>query len=152
LIKDWIEEGEMTKRFLLLVLLVGLIWAPIAARAQSGEPGDCPNDSKLLNGGPTAVFGDGPGTWWGLITDGLNNAGFVDEADQVAYLNHVFGTDYDNLDDLKVFNLNLLSDTYDQNQNGFICAYELRGTRAHFDDPFINLTFFGVGDDKLSKK
>jgi len=37
------------------------------------------------------------------------------------------------------------------NQNGYVCAYELRGTRAHFDNPFINLTFFGVSDDKIGK-
>jgi hypothetical protein len=53
---------------------------------------------------------------------------------------------------LKDFNLNLLEDTFDKNQNGFICAYELRGTRAYLDDPFVNLTFFGVSDDKIPKK
>jgi len=137
---------------MLLALILGVTIGSIAVRAQSGVAGDCPNDSKLLNGGPTAVFGDGPGTWWGLVTDGLNQAGFVEEQDQVDYLNHVFGTDFDNLDDLKVFNLNLLEDTWDKNHNEFICAYELRGTRAYYDNPFINLTFFGVSDDKLPKK
>ena len=71
--------------------------------------------------------------------------------DQIDYLNHVFGTNFDNLDELKVFNLILLEETWDQNHNEFICAYELRGTRAYLDDPFINFTFFGVSDDKIRK-
>ena len=121
-------------------------------RTQSSGPGTCSNDSKLLNGGPTLVFGEGPGTWWGLVINGLNQAGFVNEQDQIDYLNQVFGTSFDTLDELKTFNLTLLEDNWDLNQNGFVCAYELRGTRAHFDDPFINLTFFGVSDDRVSKK
>ena len=32
--------------------------------------GGCPKDSKLLNGGPTSVFGEGAGTWWGLEITG----------------------------------------------------------------------------------
>jgi hypothetical protein len=133
---------------LILLLTVGAV----AVRAQSQEPGDCPNDSKLLNGGPTAVFGDGDGTWWGLIINGLNQAGIVDEQDQIDYLNHVFGKQFDYLEDLKTYNLNLLDETWDKNQNGFICAYELRGTRAYLNDPLVNLTFFGVSDDKIPKK
>jgi hypothetical protein len=124
----------------------------VAVRGQSGTPGDCPNDSKLLNGGPTAVFGDGPGTWWGLVIDGLNQAGFVKEQDQIDYLNHVFDTHFQYLEDLKDYNLDLLENTWDKNHNEFVCAYELRGTRAHFDDPFINLTFFAVSDDKIPNK
>jgi hypothetical protein len=97
------------------------------------------------------VFGDGTGTWWGLVTDGLNQTG-LDEQGQIDYLNHIFGTDFDNLNALKTYNLDLLEDAWDKNHNGFICAYELRGTRAYLDDPFDNLTFFGVSDDKIAKK
>jgi hypothetical protein len=136
---------------MVFALMLAVTVACVAVQAQSGEPGDCSNDSKLLNGGPTAVFGDGPGTWWGLVTVGLNQV-FVDEQDQVDYLNHVFGTDFQYLDDLKVYNLNLLEEAWDKNHNGFVCAYELRGTRAYYDDPFINITFFGVSDDKIPKK
>ena len=142
----------MNLRRMVFALMLALTVACVAVQAQSGEPGDCSNDSKLLNGGPTAVFGDGDGTFWGLVTDGLNQAGIVKEQDQIDYLNHVFNTSFYNLSDLKDFNLNLLEDTFDKNQNGFICAYELRGTRAYLDDPFVNLTFFGVSDDKIPKK
>jgi len=136
---------------MVFALMLAVTVACVAVQGQSGEPGDCSNDSKLLNGGPTAVFGDGPGTWWGLVTGGLNQV-FVDEQDQVDYLNHVFGTNFQYLDDLKVYNLNLLEEAWDKNHNGFVCAYELRGTRAYYDDPFINITFFGVSDDKIPKK
>jgi hypothetical protein len=142
----------MRLRIVGITLIVGGILAGVALQATpAGEPGRCPSDSKLLNGGPTRVFGDGPGTWWGLIISGLNAAGFDQEAEQIAYLNQVFGTSFDSLAELKAFNLQLISDVWDKNQNGYVCAYELRGTRAHFDDPFINLTFFGISDDKIGK-
>lgn len=141
----------MSLRRLVCALIAGAILAPVGARAQSGEPGRCPNDSKLLNGGPTLVYGEGPGTWWGLIIDGLDAAGFGTDEEKIAYLNQVFDTDLHSLNDLEIFNQNLVAEGWDANQNGYICAYELRGTRAHFDNPFLNLTFFGISDDKLSK-
>ena len=141
----------MNLRRMVFALMLA-VTACVAVQAQSGEPGDCSNDSKLLNGGPTAVFGEGDGTFWGLVIGGLNQAEIVDEQDQIDYLNHVFNTDFQYLIDIKNFNLNLLEDTFDKNHNGFICAYELRGTRAYLDDPFVNFTFFGVSDDKIRKK
>ena len=142
----------MNLRRMVFALMLALTVACVAVQAQSGEPGDCSNDSKLLNGGPTAVFGEGDGTFWGLVIGGLNQAEIVDEQDQIDYLNHVFNTDFQYLIDIKNFNLNLLEDTFDKNHNGFICAYELRGTRAYLDDPFVNFTFFGVSDDRIRKK
>jgi len=142
----------MRLRFIVITLIAGGIFGAVALRATAaGGPGSCPSDSKLLNDGPTRVFGEGPGTWWGLIINGLVAAGFDEEAEQIAYLNHVFGTSFDSLPALEAFNLQLISDNWDKNQNGYICAYELRGTRAHFDDPFINLTFFGISDDRIGK-
>ena len=141
----------MKLRHMVCTLIAGAILAPVVVRAQSGEPGRCANDSKLLNNGPTLVYGEGPGTWWGLIIGGLNSAGFTTDQEKIDYLNHVFTTDFDSLADLEIFNQDLVANNWDLNQNGWVCAYELRGTRAHFDDPFINLTFFGISDDKLSK-
>jgi len=150
----------MNLRCMLFAVILGITIGTVAVRAQSSEPGDCPNDSKLLNGGPTAVFGEGDGTWWGLVIGGLQDAEIFDQRDQINYLNHVFGTNFECpeglefqcLEDLKTYNLNLLEQTWDKNGNGFICAYELRGTRAYYDDPLINKTFFGVSDDKIPKK
>jgi hypothetical protein len=115
----------------------------------NADPGSCPRDSKLLNGGPTAVLGDGDGTWWGLIVDGLNNAGLTVEEDQVDYLSGIFGIEFENLDAAKEYNLDLLSQGWDINQNGYVCAYSLRGTRGQADDPFFNMTHFGVSDDRI---
>ena len=141
----------MKLRRMVCVLIAAAALSPVAARAQAGEAGRCSNDSKLLNGGPTEVYGEGEGTWWGLIIGGLNAAGFTTDQQKIDYLNHVFTTDFDNLDDLEKFNQNLVADNWDLNHNGWVCAYELRGTRAYFDDPFVNLTFFGISDDKLKK-
>ena len=130
--------------------IAGFLIAPAALRASG--PGSCPHDSKLLNDGPTSVFGDGPGTWWGLILDGLHAAGLDDEDEQIAYLNQVLGTAFDNLDDLRDFNLALVENGWDENGNGYVCAYELRGTRAYYDNPLLNFTFFGISDDQIKKK
>jgi len=140
-----------TTRALTALLLAGFLIAPVGLRAFA-PPGTCPHDSKLLNDGPTSVFGDGPGTWWGLILDGLQAAGLDDQDEQIAYLNQVFGTTFDNLDDLKDFNLSLVADGWDENGNGYVCAYELRGTRAYYDNPLLNLTFFGISDDRVGKQ
>jgi hypothetical protein len=142
----------MRMRFVGIALLAGSILVTVTLRANlAGEPGSCPSDSKLLNDGPTRVFGEGPGTWWGLVIDGLVAAGLDEEDDQIAYLNEVFGTTFDTLQELKEFNLQLVSDVFDKNQNGYVCAFELRGTRAYLDDPLVNITHFGVSDDKIGK-
>jgi len=130
-----------------IVIMIGVFAA--GAIQANADPGACPRDSKLLNGGPTAVYGEGDGTWWGLIIGGLNEAGLLDEEDQVAYLSGVFGIEFDSLDAAKEYNLDLLSQGFDTNQNGFVCAYSLRGTRGQADDPFFNLTHFGISDDRI---
>ena len=130
-----------------MILVIGAFAA--SAPKTNADPAACPNDSKLLNGGPTAVFGDGDGTWWGLITGGLNDAGLTDDEQKVAYLSQIFGIEFEDLDAAKQFNLDLLSQGFDSNQNGYVCAYSLRGTRGQADDPFFNLTHFGVGDDRI---
>jgi len=143
----------MCSRFVVrsLVTVVTITSFAVCASALAA-PGTCPNDSKLLNGGPTKIFGDGPGTWWGLVTNGLVAAGFVEEEDQIDYLNEIFGTSFDTLGELKVYNLQLVADTWDENGNGYVCAFQLRGTRAHFNNPYVDLTFFGITDDKVAKK
>lgn len=146
-----LQEDEMKLRHMVCAVIAGAILAPVAGLAQSGEPGRCPNDSKLLNGGPTLVYGEGPGTWWGLVTEGLDTAFDNNEAAKIAYLNNVFGTQYNSLAELEIYNQDLLSAAWDLNQNGYVCAFELRGTRAYLHDPFVNILNFGVSDDKLTK-
>jgi len=136
-------------------LAAGLVITSIALSAGAlAAPGACPNDSKLLNDGATLVHGEGPGTWWGLVMNGLVVAGFVNEADQIEYLNDVFGLDpkLATLDELETYNVQLVEDTWDQNHNGYVCAFQLRGTRAYLGNPYVDLTFFGITDDRVPKK
>jgi len=130
-----------------VVLLIGALAA--GALKANADPGACPRDSKLLNGGPTSVEGDGDGTWWALVIGGLNDAGLTSDDQKVAYLSLVFGVEFADLDDAKQFNLDLLSRGWDANQNGYVCAYSLRGTRGEADDPYFNLTHFGISDDRM---
>lgn len=143
----------MIIRCIVRSLVAAVIITSFAVCADAlAAPGACPTDSKLLNGGPTKIYGEGPGTWWGLVINGLIAAGFVDEDDQIDYLNEIFDTSFVTLDELKAYNVQLVQDTWDENHNGYVCAFQLRGTRAHFDNPYLDLTFFGVTDDRVAKK
>ena len=142
--------GSTIAIFIAVVFTIGA-FVPVQVDA---APGACPSDSKLLNAGPTLVFGEGSGTWWGLIQDGFAAAGAAldTEQEQIDYLNGLFGTNYGDLKSLKDFNLQQVSATWDQNGNGYVCAFDLRGTRAFLRDPLSQFTFFGVTDDRVSKK
>jgi hypothetical protein len=142
----------MHLRSIVRSIAIAVVLAGVAVRVDALGPGRCPNDSKLLNGGPTQVEGDGPGTWWGLVIDGLEAAGFDTDNGKIDYLNLLFGTTFTNLDDLKAYNLGLVTSGWDLNQNGYVCAFELRGTRAYSGDPLIDLTSFGISDDRVAKK
>jgi len=135
--------------FVGLGLVAGALLAPAHVRAAG--PGDCPNDSKLLNGGPTRVFGDAAGTWWALIQVGFKAAGLDTVQEQIDYLNGLFGTNYSDINLLKDFNLQQVS-TWDENGNGYVCAFDLRGRRANLRDPYSQYTFLGIADDKIAKK
>jgi hypothetical protein len=112
----------------------------------------CTSDSKLLNDGPTHVFGAGPDSYWNLIADGLQSAFGNDEAAKVQYLSDVFGQQFATLDEARDYNLQALSTAFDKNQNGLVCVYDLRGTRANFRDPYSKYTYFQISDDKIAKK
>jgi hypothetical protein len=149
---DCSTGGDMRIRRIVRSLAVAVLLTSAACADALAAPGACPNDSKLLNGGPTRISGEGPGTWWGLVVNGLVSAGFLTQADQIDYLNEIFDTDQDTLADLKAYNLQLVSDVWDGNHNGYVCAFQLRGTRAYYHNPYLDLTFFGVTDDRVAKK
>ena len=50
----------------------------------------------------------------GLIINGLVSAGFVEEDDQIDYLNEIFDTNLDTLDKLKDYNLRQVRDVWDE--------------------------------------
>lgn len=133
-----------------LCILVSI--APQRALAEVQTDATCTSDSKLLNGGPTQVFGDGAGTYWNLIEGGLQSAFGNDEAAKIQYLSGVFGQQFTTLDAARDYNLQALSTAFDKNQDGLVCVYDLRGTRANLRDPYSKYTYFSVSDDKISKK
>lgn len=126
--------------------------APQRAFAEVQTDATCTSDSKLINGGPTEVFGDAPGTYWNLIEGGLQSAFGDDEAAKIQYLSGVFGQQFTTLDAARDYNLQALSTAFDKNQDGLVCVYDLRGTRANLRDPYSKYTYFSVSDDKITKK
>jgi hypothetical protein len=125
---------------------------PQLALADVQTDARCTSDSKLLNDGPTQVFGDGPGTYWSLIEDGLQSAFGNDGAAKIQYLSGVFGQQFTTLDAARDYNLQVLSTTFDKNQDGAVCVYDLQGTRANLRDPYSRYTYFSISDDKIAKK
>ena len=142
-----LPSGILRSAAILLCVLVST--APQAAFA---EDATCTSDTKLLNDGPTQVFGTGSGTYWDLIAGGLQSAFGNDEAAKIAYLSGVFGQQFTTLDEARDFNLQALSTAFDKNQDGLVCVYDLRGTRANLRDPYSKYTYFSISDDKVSKR
>lgn len=126
--------------------------APQPAFAQVQTNATCSSDTKLLNGGPTQVFGVGPGTFWDLVAAGLQTAFGNDEAAKLQYISGVFAQPFATLDEARDYNLQAVSTGFDKNQDGLVCVYDLRGTHANLRDPYSKYTYFSVGDDKISKK
>jgi len=141
----------MRIRFAGIVLVAAAVFASHALRAaEMREPGDCPRDSKLI--GQVSVFGNEfEASWWHLIFSGMVAGGLLTETAQRDYLNGVYGTNFATLAEVRDVNLQDVSDAFDKNGNGFVCAYDLRGTRAYNGDPYFDFTWFGVSDDKIRK-
>jgi hypothetical protein len=133
-------------------LCISVSIAPQRAFAEVQTDATCTSDSKLLNGGPTEVFGDAPGAYWNLVEGGLQSAFGNDEAAKIQYLSGVFGQQFTTLDAARDYNLQALSTTFDKNQDGLVCVYDLRGTRANLRDPYSKYTYFSISDDKITKK
>jgi len=133
-------------------LCISLSVAPQPASADVRTDAKCTSDSKLLNGGPTEVFGTGLGTYWELIEGGLQSAFGNNEAAKIEYLEGVFGQQFATLDEARDYNLQTLSTAFDNNQDGLVCVYDLRGTRANLRDPYSKYTYFSISDDKIAKK
>lgn len=139
----------MRLRRVSLALVAGAILASVALHATPMRaPGSCSRDSKLI--GPVSVWGDQfEASWWRLIYNGMIAGGLTTADQQRDYLRGVFGVPFATLDEARIYNLQSVSDGFDKNHNGYVCAYDLRGTRAHIDDPLFNYTWFGVSDDKI---
>jgi hypothetical protein len=130
--------------------LVGSVFMAVVLAASvtlQADPDNCPRDTKLI--GQVSVFGDETeASWWQLIYNGMVAFGYTTDIEQRDYLNGVFGTTFDTLAEVRLFNLQGISDAFDKNGNGFVCAYDIRGNRAWNTDPLFEFTWFGVSDDK----
>jgi len=119
----------------------------VVTSANGTGPQSCQSDSKLI--GRVSTFGDeNEPSWWRLIYNGMIAGGLTTSNAQRDYLNGVFGTSFATLAEVRLFNLQEVSDSFDKNHNGFVCAFELRGTRAYNTDPLFDYTWFGISDDK----
>jgi hypothetical protein len=116
---------------------------PIAAVATAGGPGPqaCMPDAKLI-GRFAASTADAPGTWWRLTKDRFDALGVTDYK---AALESFYGRSFTTLDAAIQFLIDGVA-SWDANGNGYVCAFEVRGTRAYLG---INaLYLLGIADDK----
>jgi hypothetical protein len=86
-----------------------------------------------------------------LSRNSLVAAGFTTDAALKAKLEQISGTEYSSLA-AAVEALVAGARSWDKNGNGWACAYELRGTRAYSGEPLINEIFYGISDDRVTKK
>ena len=113
-----------------------------ASATSSGQgPQACLPDSKLI-GRIAASTADAPGTWWRLTKDRFDALGVTDYK---AALEGFYGQTFATLDDAIQFLIAGVA-SWDANGNGYVCAYEVRGTRAGLGD--LAAFLLGIADDK----
>jgi hypothetical protein len=142
----------MRLRLVGIALVAGVVFASVVLQATPAGPDVCPRSSHLIGQVSVSSVSTTYGTsWWSLIYKGMVDYGFLTDDEQRDYLNGVFGTSYDTLEGVRAFNLQSVADGFDKNQNQFVCAYDLQGTRAYNTDPLFDYTWFAVSDDKIRK-
>ncbi len=117
--------------------------AVIARSAVGTGSADCVPNARLI-GRVSLSTADAPGTWWRLTREGLDAAGLTDYK---AAIEGFFGRPFTSQAEAVSF---LVAQVVarDINENGYVCAYSLRGVRTSLGDPEYALTLFGVRDDK----
>ena len=104
-------------------------------------PQACTPDVKLI-GRFAASTADAPGTWWRLTKDRFDALGVTDYK---AALEGFYGRSFNTLNDAIQYLIDGVA-AWDANGNGYVCAFEERGTRAYLG---INaLYLLGIADDK----
>ena len=115
--------------------------ATAAATSSGGGPQSCLPDSKLI-GRFAASTADVSGTWWRLTKDRFDAAGVTDYK---AALESFYGQNFATLGAAIQFLIDGVA-SWDANGNGYVCAFEVRGTRAGLGP---NAAFLiGIADDK----
>jgi hypothetical protein len=111
------------------------------ASANGQGPQACVPDAKLIRRVAVSTE-DVPGTWWRLTKDRFDELGVTDYK---GTLEGFYGQRFDTLDDAIRYLIDLVA-AYDTNGNGYVCAYQVRGTRAWLGTAVLFL--FGIDDDK----
>ena len=112
-----------------------------AATSNGQGPQACMPDAKLI-GRFAASTADVPGTWWRLTKDRFDALGVTDYK---AALEGFYGQNFPTLADAIKYLIDGVA-SWDTNGNGYVCAFEERGTRAYLG---INALFLlGIADDK----
>ena len=129
------------KKSLAGISLGVLVATGVAAAPNSQGPQACLPDAKLI-GRFAASTADTPGTWWRLTKDRFDDAGVTDYK---AALESFYGQSFPSLNAAIQFLIDGVA-SWDANGNGYVCAFEVRGTRAWLGD---NAAFLiGIADDK----
>jgi hypothetical protein len=141
----------MSLRFVRIALVAGVVLIPTGIRSATTGQVPAPATPSCSTAARRVCSDQDPargGAWSSTVSPA---AGFDQESEQIAYLNSIFGTNFASLADLQVFNIQQVSEAWDENRNGLVCAFQLRGTKAYLGDPFVNLTYFGISDDRIGK-
>jgi hypothetical protein len=115
--------------------------AHLAAVEGSEAPG-CHPDSKLI-GRIQLSTADTPGTWWYITREGFDAAGITDYQ---GFIEYAFGLTFATLDEAIAHLVNAVT-PWDENGNGYVCAYAARGTRTNYALPDVSRYIFGTTDD-----
>ena len=109
--------------------------------ANGAGPQACVPDAKLIRR-VAASTEDVPGTWWRLTKDRFDELGVTDYK---GTLEGFYGQSFATLDDAIGYLVDLVA-AFDTNGNGYVCAYEVRGTHAWLGTAVLYL--FRIDDDK----
>jgi hypothetical protein len=104
----------------------------------------CVQSSRLI-GRISLTTGDGPTEWWGLTRLGLLAAGIEPSAFK-STIEGFFSRPFATLDEAVAYLVARVA-PLDENVNGFVCAYELRGKKTGRGDPHYTDYVFSVVDD-----
>jgi hypothetical protein len=91
---------------------------------------------------------DTPGTWWHLTRTGIDDAGLPGGYEAV--IEGWFGQPFADEKAAVAFLVAQVKAS-DLNDNGYVCAYRLPGTRTSLGDPLFSHYYFSVRDDDHGK-
>lgn len=112
------------------------------AAVSGSDAWGCHPDSKLI-GRIELSTADVPGTWWYITRQGFDAAGITDYK---GLIESAFGQTFATLDEAIAHLVGAVM-PLDENGNGYVCAYETRGTRANYGLIGVSHYIFATTDD-----